>query len=786
MKTFLIFLGRNKAYTAVNILGMSLSLMFVILIGVYNYQELSVNRQLDKRDRIEVMCISDPDGSNACEGLHHVTQKYLRQQFPEIESSCGVAQTIMRIVNGNEYINVKAYLADSTFFTMFNYKLLEGDPRTCLQDENGIVISQSFAHRLFGNANPMGREFEWWQKRRRMHVTGVMQDLDNTLFTKMDVLAKFCFDNNTNGANTDEYAEKKIGLSITGCSVFLLMHPGTTLQGKDKQITDCIHSHWDFFNNKSWPQKAFTTNIAELYLSDLPSNNEVTQRGNATLLNILALAALVILFFAITNYINLTVAQSGYRAREMATQRLFGASRKNVFMHLVMESTLMVLISFVIAVVLAVLLAPTFGNYVDKQLDMTLLYRPIAVIVAIVFIVLIGAVAGVIPAAIISKVKPIEVIKGTFRHQTKMVLSRVFIVIQNIITIAMLSCAAIMLSQTWHLVHAPMGFNTDNIITVEPPTDEIDHFMQDLRSLPCVQLVSASMGTPLDGGNNNTINKGNGMFSMQFFVVDPYFMDIYGLKLKDGSKVQTRHFYFNHLAVQESKSILGVEPYNFLKKNHMFATDSLANYGGEFKDFHIDNILREQQPMMIDVQEKVDYPWIISIKIAGDPVEAYKKIGGIFQADFHQEMTDDDAEFADKAMKDKFSDQVRTSRLVAMFAVIAIIISLLGLIAMSTYFIEQRRKEIAIRKVFGSTDGQVGRCLISSFLSYVVIALVIAVPIVAYTMNDWISQYSYRLSLWWLWIPVAGMFVIAVSYAAVAVQSRKAARQNPSVNLKSE
>ena len=783
----------------INILGLSVSLMFVILIGVYNYQERSVDRQLDKRDRIEVLCLSDPDGSNAGEGLHHVTQKYLKQQFPEIESSCGVAQTIMRIVNGNEYINAKAYLADSTFFTIFNYKLLDGDPRTCLQDENGVVISESFAHRLFGNANPMGREFEWWQKRRRMHVTGVMQDLDNTLFTKMDVLGKFCFNNNTNGANTDEYAEKKIGLSITGCSVFLLMHPGATLQGKDKQITACIHSHWDFFNNKSWPQKAFTTKVSGLYLSDISSNNDVTQRGNTTLLNILALAALVILFFAITNYINLTVAQSGYRAREMATRRLFGASRKDVFMHLVMESTLMVLVSFVIAVVLASLpLTSSRGGGTQDPFGMLqasffrfLSDAPLPLLGkglggALCFVILIGVIAGVIPAAIISKVKPIEVIKGTFRHQTKMVLSRIFIVVQNVITIAMLSCAAIMLSQTWHLVHAPMGFNTDNIIMVEPPTDEIGHFMQDLKSLPCVQLVSASMGTPLDGGNNNTINEGNGMFSMQFFVVDPYFMDIYGLKLKDGSQVQPRHFYFNHQAVQESKSMLGIEPYNFLKKNPLFGTDSLSGYGGEFQNFRIDNILREQHPMMIDVQEKVDDPWVISIKIAGDPVEAYKKIGDIFQADFHQEMTDDDAEFADKAMQDKFSDQVRTSRLVAMFAVIAIIISLLGLIAMSTYFIEQRRKEIAIRKVFGSTGRQVGARLISSFLSYVVTAFVIAVPIVAYVMNGWISQYSYRLSLWWLWIPVAGIIVIAVSYAAVAVQSRQAARQNPTVNLKAE
>lgn len=787
IRSFLIFLSRNKAYTAVNILGLSISLMFVILAGVYNFQERGIERQLDKGDRMEVVCV-DKILPNKIEGIHHVVGKYLRQQFPEIEATCGVCRYDVLVGKGDGKVSAEMFCADSNFFSLFNYKLIEGDRRTCLQDEDGAVVTQSFARRMFGSEDPMGKEFTW-QRTHKQRVTGVMQDMDNTLFDSPDFFVKFCFRNVEpgNGGNTDEYAEKRIGVSILSSSLFLLMHPGTTLTDKSEQITKCIRSHWEFFNNA----EAFTIKASGLYLSGITNaSDNVTRRGNAKLLNILVLAAIVILFFAIINYINLTVAQSGYRAREMATRRLFGASRMNVFVKMILESTAMVFISLVIAVILALSFAPTFGSFVDRKLDMTVLCSPAVIMAVMVAIVIVGILAGVVPALIISRVKPVEIIKGTFRRQTKMVLSRVFIVIQNIITIAMLSAAAIMLSQTWHLVHAPLGYSTDNILNIDisnqTSDSEIRHFMDDLRRQPFVSNIAASYGTPIDGGNNNTVMKDNRQISFQYIVAPPELMDIYGLKLKNGGKWTDGHFYANRQAAYDITRVMNLKMNEFPKHVQWYRTDSLSAYGGEFGDFHIGNILRERHPILIYIQNEVMDPINISVKTAGNASDAYDKIGVLFKNNFHQEMTSDNAEFVDFMVQHHFDEEVRTSRLVCLFAFIAIIVSLLGLVAMSTYFIQQRRKEIAIRKVFGSTSGEVGRRLIRSFLVYVIVAFVVAAPVIAYIMNSWISSYSYRVSLWWLWIPAAGLFVLAVSYAAVALQSRKAARQNPSVNLKSE
>lgn len=791
IKSFLIFLSRNKAYTLINVLGLSVSLTFVILIGVYSYQERSVDRQLDKGDRLEVVCTYGIANGDKCEGIHHIVGKYLKQQFPQIEATCGVCKYDVLVNKGGEKVKARMFCADSNFFQLFNYKLLEGDRRTCLQGEDGAVVTESFARRMFGSADPVGKKIVW-QDTQKMRITGIVQDMDNTLFNSPDFFVKFCFRNvgACNGSNTDEYAEKNIGLNLLGSSLFLLMHRGATLQDKSKEMTDCIHSHWDFFNDKSWRVNAFTTKAAGLYLSGIENANDVTTRGNAKLLNILLLAALVILFFAITNYINLTVAQSGYRAREMATRRLFGASRLNVFSKMVMESTMMVFISFAIGIVLAIAFAPTFGNAVDRKLDMTVMLRPMVVIAMIALIAIMGIIAGIVPAAITSRVKPIEIIKGMFTRQTKMVLSKVFIVIQNVITIAMLASAAIMLVQTWHLVHAPLGFNTDNVlrISVTGQTDdsEMRHFVDDLRREPFVSKVAASWGTPLDGGNNNTLVKNGKQLSFQFIIAEPAMMDIYGLRLKDGAQWRDKHYYANKEAVGDITQVLSLKMQDFPRRVPLYGVDSLSAFGGVFEDFQVGNIQREKHPMLIFVQKEVTNPWYVSAKIEGNAADAYNKIADLFKADFHTEMTSDDAEFADKTVQNEFDEEVRTSRLVAMFAAIAIVISLLGLIAMSTYFIQQRRKEIAIRKVFGSTPGEVGRRLIRSFLSYVLIAFAIAVPLVAYVMGSWISQYSYRLSHWWLWIPTAGLFVLIVSYAAVAVQSHHASRQNPAVNLKSE
>ncbi|MCI5450581.1 ABC transporter permease, partial [bacterium] len=206
-------------------------------------------------------------------------------------------------------------------------------------------------------------------------------------------------------------------------------------------------------------------------------------------------------------------------------------------------------------------------------------------------------------------------------------------------------------------------------------------------------------------------------------------------------------------------------------------------YGGTFRDFRIRNIEEEQCQLLISVVDKVQYCWNLNILMEGDLEEGYNEIARLYHKIYHEELGTRQARFVDMQVQDRFEDQIRTSRIVSLFALVAILISMLGLIAMSTYFIEQRQKEIAVRKVFGSTNGQMHRRLVRTFLMYVVIAFVISVPIVLYFMKDWIIQYTYRIT-WWPWIAVAGAIILVISFVAVMVQSWMAANENPIKHIK--
>ena len=786
MKSFFIFLSRNKGYTLINFFGLSVSLMFVMLIGLYTWQEKSIDRQVAHADRIEALCMSF-NGTNECEGIHHYVGTQLRRHYPEIESACGVCQNNSWVSCGGDYLSASLLSVDTTFFHVFDYKLLEGDRNTCLTADNSAVLTESFARKLFGAANPMGQTVTI-DDTIRFRVTGIIQDLDNTVFCHTDMLTNFSRAKLYNMANTDE-AFVKGAINFMGSSVFLLMRPGHSFIGRSRELTKFISTFWPNFNTGSWKCEVFTTPFSHLYLSKLDTNNDVTRRGNPTLINILMLATLAILLFAVTNYINLTVALSGRRAREMATRQLFGATRRSVFAKLVAESTLLCFAAWMVAVVLAVVLAPVMGHQLDTTLQVSRLFSPACIALSLLLIAVIGTLSGIIPGLITSRVKPIEIIKGTFVHQTKMVLGRIFIVFQNIITITMLGCALVMLAQLRHLVNAPLGFNKDNVLVITTfdsgHPDAVHTFMDLLRRESCVSAVSASMGTPLDGGNNNTFAFNGKAVSMQFFITDPYFMNVYGLTLKGGCKPQAHHFYINHEAEAEIKNIMGIRPQELLRKNPFYYADSLDTYGGRMNEFLIDNIQREQHPMFIDIQPHVDYPWAISIKVKGDPQTAFNTVADVYHTAFHKVMTDDDAKYADRIIQDKFHQEQQTSHLVALFAFMAILISLLGLVAMATYYIGQRAKEIAIRKVFGSTGAQVRRRLIRTFMQYVAIAFVIGSLLTVWLMQHWMSQFSYR-AVWWPWIFVAGAVVFAVSLLAVFVQSWKAGNENPVNNIKQE
>ena len=780
LKSYFTFLSRNKAYTAVNVFGLAVSLTFVIIIGLYTWQEFSIDQQHSKAKRIYNIGMSMDDRDWRTADCHHVVLRYLRSRYPEIEQTCGFTAGSLKLKEKDNFLNIYVLQADSTFFSMFDFPLLQGNRANCLSQKGNIVLTESTARRLFGDAEVVGRTLTTADN-SHFRITGVVKDFDNTIIDK-DIQGVIDFSFCTNLANKDEYFPNMVNMA--GTSSFVQVHEGCDFAAKQKDVDAYFQT---FFIKGSHP---IITRLDKLYFSGLDAF--MLQMGNPTLVKILFAVGIAILLFSIMNYVNLTVAQSGYRAREMATRRLFGCTRGTVGVNMFTESLVMCIISMLIAVAFACICTPYASQLLDKKLDISLLASPQAVGIMLAFILLVSLAAGALPATILSRVKPIEVVRGTFRKHTKMIFSRVFITVQNIITIVMLACAVIMSMQMLHLIKAPLGFNTENIISIEYPDEftslHSGEFEDRLRTLPFVKAVAPSYGTPATGGNNNTVTfDGEKRESFQFICGTTEMMKIYGLSLKNDLHGKGDSIvYLNDMALEA----LQMKPTDRHLSNRYdqirfgcFGKE--AQFGGVLNDFRIRNILEEQHPLLVQVCNNIKEPWNISILVSGDPIEAYAKIKEVYKEVFHEDIDESGSPFVDKFVQTRFEQELRTTKIVSLFAVIAIIISVLGLVAMSTYFIQQRAREIAIRKVFGSTGNQIRIRLIRTFMLYVGIAFVIAVPIVVHFMSQWIEQYSYRI-VWWPWIVAAGAIVMLISFAAVAVQSWMASNENPVKNIRQE
>ena len=434
----------------------------------------------------------------------------------------------------------------------------------------------------------------------------------------------------------------------------------------------------------------------------------------------------------------------------------------------------MCLFSLVVAIFLALAIAPEAGNLLQVKLDTSVLLSPLWIGAILAFVLLVGGVAGWLPAMMISAVKPIDAVHGTFRRQTKMVFSKVFITFQNFITIIMLSCSLVMILQINHLLHAPLGYNTKGVYCMVPSNIDQQAFRDKLLSISGVNRVGISNGVPFLGSNNNTIpyvapdgTKTN--ISFQQYPMDSTTFEILGLKLLRDNHLANPKWYLNEEAMRQMS--LSPDATDFR------LGDETIPISGIISDFHEGNVIERVAPVMLRFKRSDEPGWFLIAELQGDMYgtakqieEAYSEMSGGLQIQ---------SGFLDDALQESFDSQIRLAKIVGAFTIVAILISLLGLLAMSTYFIQQRSLEVAIRKVFGSDNEQIMVRLVRTFLTYVGIAFILAVPVAYYFMRDWLSDYEYRISLSpWIFL-AAGLFCLLISFLTVAGQSWKAANKNP-------
>lgn len=789
LRSFFTFLGRNKLYTAINIFGLSVSLMFVILIADFTVRQLTVDKFHAKADRIHV--IGSENGSTSA----YYLQKYLTDRYPEIEAACAVSVSgwsthdTEQVRIGEKKYAASALYADTTFFRIFDFPLLAGDREQALAARNSAVLSESFARKAFGAANPLGQvvriDNDDDEVPDEFVVTAVMRDLDRSTIPNRDILLRAERITQLNPSNSPQM--NNAGAVLT----FLLVREGADLEAKTPDMVE-------YFKEFYWPYKGnalkgvVLTPLKQYWFSEVAAKTPITDHGSRSFVAILIAVGLVILVFAVINYINLTVAQTGFRAREMAMRRLLGSTRGEVIAKLIIESILLCAAAFVVAMVLAVTVEPYAAQLLESRIDLIGGLRGGTVAAYAGLIVVLGVLAGVVPALIISRFKPLDMVGGTFRRKTKMLYSNVLITLQNVVTVVLLVASLTILLQIRHLINTPLGYNTTDMLDI--PTEifpnyfRIRQFCDELSSEPCVEAVGMGCGTPLDGGNNNTMSWGpDRMVSFQTFIGDSTYFRMLGLEVLRDNHMPGAYM-LNEYALRE----LGVTA----DTTHMkLGPDYSWNMeiGGVVRDFQIRSAIdRPSSAMLLNIGNfdsfveegrfNGTYPWNVLVQTRGDKAAAFERVRSVYDR-----ICDDGfftGEYMEESLRQAYAEQQRLLRIVGVFTFVAILISALGLLAMSTYYIQQKQQAVAVRKVFGSTRGEVLARLVGHFMRMTGIAFLVAVPVAWYAMTRWLEEYSVRIALSPLIFLAAGAFAAVVAFIVVFWQSRRAADANPIDSIK--
>ena len=772
MKSFWNFLKKNKLYGVVNLVGLTVSMVFVLLLAVYVRRQLSTDSFQENADRIYVIA-NEETIDNA-----YWLDKHLKNKFPEIEKGCFVADfsspNPFKIDGEMVYGNTMA--ADSTFFDIFSYKLASGNKADWHLSWDRCMISEEFANAHFADKDPVGAQIVESNFGIPLTVCGVFKDFGNSIIKTPDVLVRGEFMPRTNQSH-NEY------MNNAACGIcFVMTYPGADLKARHDDILNwCEENFWAY--KSRWDQVRIIP-LKDLYFLE-GGNTEFTgtlQFGNRSFVRLLLAMCLLLLAFAVLNYINMTTALTGFRAKEMATRRLVGADKRGIFFKIISESTVICGISMLLAILLAEAVAPFASTLLEYKVSIFDAVTPVNILLVLAFTVVLGFVAGIVPAILIQKAQPIEIVKGTLRLKTKTVYSKVIIIVQNVVTVMMLVCALTMGLQIRHLISSDLGYNTKDIIVMDNQfgnAGQMRPLVDRISSVACVEGVGQGNGIPLQGTNNLTMELADGKWvSFQQIVGDDKYFDILGLKVKQDNHQDS--WWLNEYAFKQIG--IGEDTLEFLA-----APNGTCPIGGIYYDFKIRPLEADQSAAMImNIHEFGDeeWPWMLIVKTTGDHALARRQVESAVAEVFPDRLFS--GEYIEDIIEEGFADESRVLKIVFIFSLLSILVSALGLFAMSSYYMQQEIRSVSVKKVFGAGYNGVLRELVMSFLKLVGVAFVIAVPIAWYIMDLWLSHYGHRITLYWWIFAIAGIVVALIATFSVLYQSVKTAQTNPAEALKKE
>ena len=789
MKSYLKFLSRNKLYTVIEAVGLAVSLAFVILIGSYVVQQYEVAHESSQWKRTFVL------GSDDFLGLTYWDKEELEMNIPEVEAATHAAMLWQPVIQkGEEPVQASGIEADADFFKVFpEYHLLEGSLEDFVGKED-VLISVSLARKI--NAK-IGQTIKVDKADRT--IKGIYADFDGAFFMPADVI--------TNISNSWALEQGKVFNSIGNYTTWFRVREDADLDEVQAKVKALLHKNydasWAVEKVDSW--KAYRMDEAFFFTG---SSNGLTRTGNVQMLRLLTVVVLLLLLSAIFNYVNLSLALTGKRAKEMATRRLLGADRTGILWKYIGESVAFTAVCFAAALLLADLLAPMVNSLVsnsdpdelmlvgDTSVRLSFMMTPGYVLAYLAGILVLGVINGLLPAFAASRYEPIDVIKGTLRRRNKMILNKVFIVVQNVLSVFLIAMALVMEVQMRHMLTRPMHAATDNLYYIEYSAQNYDAmrlFKDKVERLPFVTKAGVGRGIP------GLINMTMGIkvdeehrVDMPVIVCDSTYFQLLGMEVEEDFGHPLTHSLwmsrsaFNAAAVSDTSTV-------FPRRIRMNGAQP-EFIGGVIHDFPArpasEGSINPNGSVIVTRVEELYYADCLLIGTTGEDKSYEDQILQAYR-EFRLETTGVEEPawrygFVKDINRKQLAPVKRTLRLVELFAILSVLIALLGLLAMSTYFADENTKQIAVRKVFGSDVSHETWRNVRSYMVLTGIACVIGIPLAIWAARLYLQRFAYRVEGYgWVFV-VAVLISLAIAFATVLWQTLKAARTNPAIELKKE
>ena len=765
MKSYLKFLSRNKLYTAIEAVGLAVSLGFVIIIGSYVWQQYAVTWENPDRERVYV------PGTPGFPALTYGFPDAIGN-IPEIESVSRMCNVVVHPVIRGENTEAESVGVEPEFFEICpQFRFVEGSADVLSAPTNAI-LSASFARK---HSLSVGEALDITGS---SYVVGaILEDLKGTVIKPYDIFL-----------NAAVYKDEWQPFDNYGSTVTLIkVRPGTDREVLyDKLETVCKDVYSGIYGQAFFEHMELSR-YDELFFKETEG---FFRHGDKATLRILMLVGLLLLLSAILNYINLSVALTGKRAKEMAVRQLSGASRAGVIWKYVAESIAFTAVCFAAGLLLAEAFCPAMNALLNNpDIPIKVIWSPGYIVAYIVIILLVGALCGIFPAMMAGRYKPVDVMKGGYRRKSKMVFSKVFIVLQNALAVILIALAITMEAQMRKTQERPMNCNIENIFFLKDFSGEDNAPLKDaLEALPCVRRIGRSSGVPgsINMGQYSTTRDGQDIL-YKLIRMDSTAFSMFGFEiLEDFHAPQFNSVWFS----DKSFTATGFDAdYHDISGTLSRRTKGCEQVAGVFKSFPTNNAnIGEEDYAIVSLMRSDDIPfagWVI--ETTPDRKEAKAQILEAYDNYIKgKQIYGSLAFWVDENIAEAWKPARNNMRLVEIFMLLSILIALLGLVAMSTYYADEKSRDIAVRKVFGGTVDTEAWRTIWDYMVLVGIACIIGIPIAVYAAQEYLKDFIYKLEgYWWIFV-VAVLLTGLIAFVSVLWQTLKAARTNPAVELKKE